>query len=243
MTEKAQAESLIGFDAVENGPEAHHLQVTPPPKQVLTKESNLFDPESLPDRLKKSVSYHTVERGQPLFCQGDRVKGLFLLRSGLMRLVHYTEQGQLINHYVIYPGEVFAEIVLFVDCYACTAIADQPSEVMMFSKTLVLEELKNNPAFAEAFMAKMAERLHMTKILLELRGLRSARDRVIHYLEVLAEPGSSTLTLTRSLRSIAADLGLSPEALSRTLAQLRKEGIVSRTKRQLTYYRVNQRSQ
>jgi len=237
----AEAEAALStrVDAVRNGSAVDPFEPSAS-KQLLAKASSLFEPEQLPDRLKKSISYHTVERGHPLFCQGDRVKGLFMLRSGLMRFVHYTEQGQLINHYMIYPGEIFAEIVLFVDCYACTAIADQPSEVIMFPKAIVLEELKSNLDFAEAFMAKMAERLHMTKILLELRGLRSARDRVLHYLEVLAEPGSNTLTLTRSLKSIAADLGLSPEALSRTLAQLRQEGIVNRTKRQLIYYRVKQ---
>lgn len=77
--------------------------------------------------------------------------------------------------------------------------------------------------------------MHYTKLLLELRGIRSARDRVLHYLQVIAPPHANTIYLDRPLKDIANDIGISPEVFSRTLTQLQNEGLLSKTKRKITF--------
>lgn len=79
-----------------------------------------------------------------------------------------------------------------------------------------------------AFMAQLAHRLHTTKVTLELRSIRSAQERVLHYLRLALPPEQNTLILEQPLKSIACDLGTSPEVLSRTLAQLVKKGAIAR---------------
>ena len=85
-----------------------------------------------------------------------------------------------------------------------------------------------------AFIEQIGHRLHSTKIILELRSIRSARERVLHYLRLTIPPEEGSIVLDQPLKNIAFDLGLSLEVLSRTLAQLVKEGVISRQKRRIT---------
>lgn len=82
-------------------------------------------------------------------------------------------------------------------------------------------------------MAQLARRFHEIKILLELRSIRSAYDRVLRYLEIAAHPNGTTVDLDKPLKDIAEDMGLSPESLSRVLRELQKDGIITRKKRQI----------
>lgn len=190
--------------------------------------------DQLPEALQTIVSQQTLTVGQSLFHAGEPADAIFTLQSGRIRLLHYTESGQIVNHYQVNPGELCTELVLFIDAYACTAIVEEPSQVLVFPKQAFLNALQQDPALATAFMAQMAYRLHLTKKMLEVRGIRSARERVLHYLRSMMPTGKKSVLLEQPLKSIAYDLGISPEVLSRTLTQLELEGIILRDKRRIT---------
>ena len=62
----------------------------------------------------------------------------------------------------------------------------------------------------------------------ETRNIHSARDRIRHFLAINAGPGGRTVSLSGTLRDIAAELGLTHEALYRTLADMSAEGEIER---------------
>lgn len=188
----------------------------------------------LPAKLQAVTSFRNLETGQILFGQGEPVEAAYILESGCIQLLNYTEEGLRINHYSVRPGESFAEVALFHEHYLCTAIASLPSRILVLPKPDFLKALKADPDLAEIFMAQLAKRLHESKILLELRSIRSARKRVLHYLQLNVQPDGMTVNLDLPLREIADDLGLTPEALSRALKQLHKEGVIARRKQKVT---------
>ncbi len=59
----------------------------------------------------------------------------------------------------------------------------------------------------------------------ERLGLRSAKDRVLHYLET--EGQSGRVRLAQSKKAWASELGLSHEALYRTLSEMQKSGQIA----------------
>ncbi|GAB4471679.1 MAG: Crp/Fnr family transcriptional regulator [Elainellaceae cyanobacterium] len=188
----------------------------------------------MPAELQAIVSFRSLETGQILFDQGEPAKAVYILESGCIQLLNYTEEGLQINHYSVRPGESFAEVALFHERYVCTAIACRPSRILVLPKSAFLKALKTYPDLAETFMAQLAKRLHESKVLLELRSIRSARRRVLHYLQLNVQPDGITVNLDVPLKDIADDLGLTPEALSRALKQLHKEGIIARRKQKVT---------
>ncbi len=195
---------------------------------------NFSQLNQLPAELQAMVSFKELTAGQILFAQHEPAEAVFVLETGQIRLVNYTEDGQQINHYSVRADESFAEVALFSKCYVCTAIAVIPSRVLVFPKRPFLTVLKTNPDLAEAFMQHLALRLHESKILLELRSIRSAQGRVLHDLQLNVQADGHTVNLDRPLKEIADDLGLTPEALSRALKQLHKEGKINRRKRKVT---------
>ena len=191
----------------------------------------------LPAELQALLSYQTLAAGQTLFAQHEPATAIFILEAGAIQLLNYTEDGQQINHYSVRVGESFAEVALFYERYVCTAIAHAPSRVLVLPKQPFLTALNASPALAVTFMQQLAQRLHESKILLELRSIRSAPKRVLHYLQLNVQSDGMTVDFDRSLKAIANDLGLTPESLSRALKQLHKEGKINRRKRKVTLHK------
>lgn len=187
----------------------------------------------LPAALQAVTTYQNLSNGQVLFHRNEASKAIYAVKSGQIRLLHYTKSGQAISHYTIYAGEICAEIALFLNTYTCNAIAEEPTQVLVFPKQEFLNTLQQDSAFAIAFMMQLSYCLHTTKVMVELRSIRSAQERVLHYLRLMAPPEKNTVVLEQPLKNIASELGISPEALSRTLTQLATEGAIAREKRKI----------
>ena len=190
------------------------------------------DFSQLPATLQAAVTCQDLSAKQALFHSNESATKMYAVKSGAIRLLHYLESGQVISHYQIKAGETFAEI-LFRETHIYEAIAEEPTRVLVFPKQSFLTALQQNSSFAMAFIKQMDDRLHLTKALLESRSIRSARERVLHYLRLIA-PERNMIVLARPLKDLAYELGLSPEVLSRTLTQLKKEGTIARDKRKIT---------
>ncbi|PSB15685.1 Crp/Fnr family transcriptional regulator [Phormidesmis priestleyi ULC007] len=194
---------------------------------------NFSEIDQLPTTLQGGATYQHLSTGQVLFHRNEEPRSLYAVKSGRIRLLNYTKSGQSISHYAVHAGEICAEVALFLDSYACSAVVEEPTQVLVFPKQAFLSTVQQNPDFAIAFMMQLSYRLHTTKLMVELRSIRSAQERVLHYLRLIIPPKKNTVVL-QSLKHVAADLSISPEALSRTLARLESDGVITREKRRLT---------
>src|ERR1051326_3493797 len=136
----------------------------------------------LPATLEKSSTVRALASGELLFSQGDPARAIFKVEGGRLRLVRRTLDDHLVILHTARRGEFFAEAALFADAYHCDAVAAISSSVRVFPKPAVVEALRTNPAVAEAFMAGMARQLQQLRAMMELRNIRSARDRALQYL-------------------------------------------------------------
>ena len=125
-------------------------------------------------------------------------------------------------------GEFFVEAALFSDAFHCDAVATEPSQVRIYPKPVVLNALRTDPASAISFLAHVAHQIIELRQRLELMKVRSAKERVMLYLDSNAEPDGQTVNLRGQLQDIASDLGLTRESLYRTLASLERAGTIER---------------
>ncbi|MEB3358026.1 MAG: Crp/Fnr family transcriptional regulator [Synechococcales bacterium] len=194
----------------------------------------LLSPNDLPSDLRQRVSHQVLNAGQILVQQGEAAHHLYWVASGQLRLVSFVNQ-QMITHYFVEAGELFGESTLHFPTYGCTAIAEVPSEVIAIPKQAFINALRQSPALSERYLESLTRRFHAVKSLLELRSIRSARDRLLQYLLQRLPSGETTVILEKPLRAIASELALTPEALSRLLSRLQAEGIISRKKRSISF--------
>lgn len=194
---------------------------------------DLSNLDSLPTALRSAATCQNLVAGQVLFHEREPAQAIFAVAVGRFRLVRYTSEGQLVIFQVVRAGESFSESALFSNTYNCNAIAEVPSRAIAYPKQVLLNVIQERPDFAISFMERFERKSRWLKNLIELRSIRSARDRVLQYLLTLAQPSATTLTFDRPLKNIASELGLSPEVLYRALAQLEREGIIARARGQI----------
>ncbi|MDJ0595684.1 MAG: Crp/Fnr family transcriptional regulator [Pleurocapsa sp. MO_226.B13] len=189
--------------------------------------------EGLPAELKDRAIYQDLAAKQILVQQGETADSIYFLLSGQIRLATFTEE-RIINHYFVLAGESFAEVALFSDIHVCSAIANVPSRVAKIDKELFRQALEDYLNLTNVYMNQLAYRYKTVKTLLELRSIRSARERLLQYLILQKEPDNQTIVLQRPLKDLAIELGLSAEALYRNLSLLQTEGVITRKQRSIT---------
>lgn len=187
----------------------------------------------LPIELRNQTIYKDLEAKQILVQQGEKADSIYFLLSGQIRLATFTEE-RIINHYFIEAGESFEETALFSDIYTCSAIADRTSRIAIINKKSFKQALEEDQELTTSYMNQLAYRYQTVKTLLELRSIRSARERLLQYLIHRKKPDTQTIVLQRPLKNLATELGLSAEALSRTLSVLHSEGVITRKQRSIT---------
>ena len=183
----------------------------------------------LPAAIRRGSTVRRLAAGEPLFRQGDAATAIFEVEQGRLRLIRHTIDSHPVVLHTARPGELFAEAALFADAYHCDAVAAAASQVRVYPKRQMLTAFRSDPALSERFMALLARQIHGLRTRLQQRNIRSARERVLQHLALAAGP-RRTVRLDGTLMDLAAEIGLTHEALYRTLAALEKEGAIARTK-------------
>jgi CRP-like cAMP-binding protein len=170
----------------------------------------------------------TLQAGEVLFRTGQRTAGLYEVVSGNVRLVRADRAGREAVLHVAGTGETLAEASLFASAYHCDAIAMAATVVRLYPKALVLGEFERDPRAAQAFMTMLARQVMNLRARLEQRNIHSAHDRIRHYLALNAGTDGRTVKVTGTLKNLAAELGLTHEALYRALAAMAAAGEIER---------------
>lgn len=174
------------------------------------------------------VVRHSVRRGTAVFRQGDAATAVFLLENGRVRLARALADGATLILHVARAGESFAEASLSAAHYHCDAIAETDATVLALPKRDLLEALVNDPAECVALTLTLAAQVRDLRARLELRNIRSASERVLAWLRLHARGDPPHVASDRSWTLIADELGLTREALYRTLAKLERDQRISR---------------
>jgi len=171
----------------------------------------------------------SLKKGQSLFRQGDVVEYLYSISTGCIRLQRLTLDG---SESIMYEGisGSFAEASLFSSHYHCEAIAVEDSNLTAYTKDIVIQHLTNNPLQSLEFMTTLAKQVQQLRTHLNLRNIKSARERIYRYFVISAKTVDNLnfVKVTTSLKDLAKQLGLAHETFYRELAKLEKDDLVER---------------
>lgn len=177
----------------------------------------------VPESLRQRAEPWDLEARKQLFRIGDSVQAVFTVIRGEVRLIRRDRNG---TEVVLQRsrGGFFAEASLHNKAYHCDAVAAERSMLLRFPVHAFRSALEEDAAFRDAWMTHLAREVRKLRAQCERLSLHSAADRVLHYLESEGSDGSVVLTQTR--KAWAAELGLSHEALYRTLKKLQGDAII-----------------
>ena len=194
---------------------------------------DLFGLDRLPARLAAHITHRDVASGASLFRQGDKADAVFVIESGRLALIRHAVDGRRLVLHVARAGDSFAEAALFSPAYHCDAVAEAPSRVAVIPKSALLAALAKDQALVQALLARLARQVQALRAQLEIRNIRSAKERVWQTLLLTAGGQANTITFDRPLKDLAAEIGLTHEAFYRALADLEKAGRIRRARRRV----------
>lgn len=168
--------------------------------------------------------------GAMLFLQGDPAAAFFAVLAGWVKLYRSTEEGHESVIAMLPEGESFAEAAAFEDAtYPVSAAVIEDARLLIIPAQPFLAKVINDGRLVVKMMASMSRRLRQLVNQVQDLNLKSSVQRVASYLHSLCrvEAGATTVDLPLDKALIARHLGMQPETLSRSLARLRTEGVVS----------------
>jgi CRP-like cAMP-binding protein len=177
----------------------------------------------IPIGLRQQAKRLDAQAHEPLFRIGDSVRCVYLVVSGEARLIRLARNG---SEVILQRsrGGFLAEASLEARSYHCDAITTKPTTILMLPVAAFRAALEEDPIFRSAWQSQLTKEIRKLRAQCERLSLNSAADRISHYIE--SEGADGILTLNQSRKSWAAELGLSHEALYRTLRRMQSEGVL-----------------
>jgi CRP/FNR family transcriptional regulator len=195
------------------------------------KSSGIFENVS-PDvisSLLKRFEYKRVPSGAMLFQQGDQSRALYIIMDGAAKTYRENDNGDEVVLRLLNKGDVLVENILSPNSrspiYAKTV---SESSVIVFLDKDLKKQMKNSLELTECIMSIVADCYKEAVQQIECISLKTPLERVGHFfLSYFIKYGSifPEIDLPHSKTSIANHLAMAPETFSRTLKQIRDDGI------------------
>lgn len=175
----------------------------------------------IPSELRALAKRINAKTGATLFRIGDPVRHVHLVIQGEARLIRLDRHGDVVNLQRSRGGFI-AEASLDSQTYHCDAVTTEPTTLLLFPATAFRNALEIDPTFRREWQSLLAKEVRKLRAQCERLSLNSAVDRINHYIESEGLHGEVHLSQTR--KALAAELGLSHEALYRALRRMQNEG-------------------
>jgi len=181
--------------------------------------------ELLPPALQPACTWLAGVRGDRLFTQGKKPDRMVYVASGEVVLQRLGIQGENVVLQRARQGFV-AEASLQSSNYHCDGVVTVSGDLVAIPIEPLRQSLLADPAFAMRWMGMLNQELKRLRAQCERLSLKGVRDRLLHLIETEGQCGR--LPLDAGLKSMASELGVTHEALYRTVAALEKQGSLRR---------------
>jgi CRP/FNR family transcriptional regulator, dissimilatory nitrate respiration regulator len=186
----------------------------------------------LPASLQMQCTSLRCVKNERLFDQGQRPERMFYICDGEAVLQRVGLHGASLVLQRVRQGFI-SEASLQSDSYHCEGVITASGDLVCIPISAIKQELLTNPEFAMRWVAMLNKELKRLRAQCERLSLKSVKDRLLHLIETEGENGK--LALGSGLKSIAAELSVSHEALYRTVAELEKGDAIYRNSDYIYY--------
>lgn len=176
----------------------------------------------------QSASVRDYRRGELIFRQGDAADSIFVVVEGCVALYREPEGFERVVVAVLTRGDAHFEPSMFADgVNLVCAEAVSSARVMRLDGAFIRTGLLRQPRLAFDLLAAASGARQTLIDQVEHLRTRSVSQRIAAFLLREASPagGSATFALPYNKALIARLLGAKSESFSRSLAQLREQGV------------------
>lgn len=179
---------------------------------------------ALPVDLVDRARVRGFAAGEVLYRQGSRPRAMLCVLDGELRLVRHSAAGgtAILQRS---RGGFIAEASLEAAAYHCDVVAADAGRLLAIPLPDFRRALDEDAGFRRAWIRHLAGEVRRLRAQNERLHLNSAADRILHAIDSAGRDG--VLELEGSRKAWAAELGLSHEALYRTLRRMSDAGTLN----------------
>lgn len=185
--------------------------------------------EKLENIVKRTTA---LQKGEPLFRAGDKFRGIYAVRSGLVKVFATDDDGdeQIIGFFL--PGEMLGLDAIETQVHACSAIALETSSYCSVPFLELSEICKEIPELQNQLFRIMSRELSEENQMLLTLGKKNSEEKVATFLLTISGRfhqlgySASEFKLTMSRQEIGNYLGITFETVSRVFGRLQRNGII-----------------
>lgn len=192
---------------------------------------DLFSGANCADRAELLGCLRTgaFEPKDTLYHTGDRAEYLYLVRSGLVKLVRYSAGGAERIVQLARTGDTVGLAALCHIPYRRTAVAMSHCEVCRVPADLVLAYNRRHPEFVPSILVQYQRGIDVADTFLTELSTGSAHARVARLILFLAERNEREESPLATREEMGSLLGLTTETASRVMAEFRRDGLIEVT--------------
>lgn len=196
-----------------------------------TKEPEFFaDKPGLWAALEQHIHQKSYKKDDALMHHGSEASQLWLVLNGWIKLTRQTPDGKETIVGLCHQGDFFGEAALFVNAnYPCNAeVISESAELGTISASVMRDLMKKDPALSSTVMQMFGERASQAQLKLEHMSTMSTAQRLgCFLLRICGHRASNQASIQIPVEKylVASFLGMKPETLSRSQAQLKPVGV------------------
>lgn len=182
--------------------------------------------EALKQELKQHAQFAKIPAGQDVFVDGDRVEGIALLLSGVVRVYKIGETGREITLYRFGLGQsciLSANAIISQKSFPAIATVEEDAEAVMIPAEVFRNWVNKYDLWREFVFDLLSERLSTVMAVVD-EVVFKRMDRRVAALLLNQAKVQNPMRITH--QEIAAELGSSREVISRILEDFSKAELI-----------------
>lgn len=189
-------------------------------------------------RISECKTSKVIKKGDVIFEEGDTLSGIFCVKDGICKLSKLSANGKDQIVKLVVKGDLMGQRSLIGNESAnLTAMALNDMEVCFIPKSEIITDLQKNTSFSMELLQQMAHDLKESDNVIVNMAQKSVKRRLVEtLLYVYKHFGNNQdgyLSVILSREDYANIVGTATESAIRILSQLKKDGLISTSGKQI----------
>ncbi|WP_104734127.1 Crp/Fnr family transcriptional regulator [Hanstruepera ponticola] len=195
-------------------------------------------------RISGCKTSKVIKKGEVIFEEGDMLNGVFCVKDGICKLSKLSANGKDQIVKLVVKGDLLGQRSLIGDESAnLSAVALNDMEVCFIPKSEIMSDLQNNSNFSMDVLQQMAHDLKESDNVIVNMAQKSVKQRLaeslLYIYEHFGNNDDGYLSVVLSREDYANIVGTATESAIRILSQLKKEGLITTSGKQIKIEDVN----
>ena len=187
-------------------------------------ENNILSTLSKEER--QYLKVQSFNKNQIIFNEGDLCDCISIVIDGVIRIASYSFSGKEVVFNVLTKNQIFGNNLLFSSepFYKGSVISSTKTTVVFIKKDDLLNLFSRNSMFLQEYLKVQSDFGKHLNARIKLFSIDSAQERFKYYL--FLNKGEIDY---KTISSLANELNLKRETLSRLISKLEKENVIKRS--------------